>query len=109
MFVATLENLKWCFLYLLRWLHTLHRLREEEREAMKNVPGWKVGTWYGEPMYFTIPPEKWWDPLDGEVFSQSRELDRWLHDHLPWQEWESAPHWYHKYFPSWWKDVSKLF
>lgn len=29
---------------------------------MKNVPGWKTGTWYGEPVYFTLG-DKWWDPL----------------------------------------------
>lgn len=28
---------------------------------MKDVPGWKTGTWYGEPVYFTLG-DKWWDP-----------------------------------------------
>lgn len=28
---------------------------------MKDVPGWVTGTWYGEPVYFTLG-EKWWDP-----------------------------------------------
>lgn len=29
---------------------------------MKDVPGWKTGTWYGEPVYFTLG-DKWWDPM----------------------------------------------
>lgn len=29
-------------------------LREEERELMKDHPGWIVGTLYGEPLYRTI-------------------------------------------------------
>lgn len=29
---------------------------------MKDVPGWKTGTWYGEPVYFTLG-DKWWDPV----------------------------------------------
>lgn len=28
---------------------------------MKDVPGWKTGTWYGEPIYFTLG-DKWWEP-----------------------------------------------
>merc|ERR1712083_1197681 len=34
-----------------QFLRHLWNNREEERELMKNVPGWKVGTWYGEPVY----------------------------------------------------------
>ena len=26
---------------------------DEEKELMKDVPGWKVGTLYGEPIYHT--------------------------------------------------------
>lgn len=29
-------------------------LREEERELMKDHPGWIVGTLYGEPLFKTI-------------------------------------------------------
>lgn len=38
-----------------RYLKFLRVLREEERELMKNKPGWKLGTLYGEPVYKTIP------------------------------------------------------
>lgn len=33
------------------YLKQLRRNRDEERDLMKNVEGWKVGTWYGEPIY----------------------------------------------------------
>lgn len=33
------------------YLKQLRRNREEERDLMKNVEGWKVGTLYGEPVY----------------------------------------------------------
>jgi NADH dehydrogenase (ubiquinone) 1 alpha subcomplex subunit 13 len=36
--------------------------REEERELMKDVPGWVVGTWYGEPIYHTVPKDKLVEP-----------------------------------------------
>ncbi|GAB6018768.1 hypothetical protein CHUAL_000437 [Chamberlinius hualienensis] len=39
---------------LLRFLKQLRRNLEDEAELMKNVPGWKVGTWYGEPVYKTV-------------------------------------------------------
>lgn len=42
------------------YLKQLRRNRDEERELMKNVEGWKVGTWYGEPIYKTGKPD---DPL----------------------------------------------
>lgn len=29
-------------------------LREEERELMKNKPGWVVGTLFGEPIFKTL-------------------------------------------------------
>lgn len=33
-------------------------MREEERELMKDHPGWVVGTLYGEPLYSTIDPNE---------------------------------------------------
>ncbi|XP_017777945.1 PREDICTED: NADH dehydrogenase [ubiquinone] 1 alpha subcomplex subunit 13 [Nicrophorus vespilloides] len=35
------------------FLKQLIRNRDEEADLMKNVPGWEVGTWYGEPIYKT--------------------------------------------------------
>ncbi|KAJ1374698.1 hypothetical protein KIN20_037448 [Parelaphostrongylus tenuis] len=39
---------------------------------MKGVPGWKTGTWYGEPVYFTLG-DKWWDPEAYEIYAHSTE------------------------------------
>jgi hypothetical protein len=33
------------------YLKHLRALRDEERELMKDVPGWQVGTLFGEPIY----------------------------------------------------------
>lgn len=33
----------------------LNHLREEERELMKDHPGWILGTLYGEPVFKTLP------------------------------------------------------
>lgn len=35
------------------YLKQVRRNRDEEAKLMKDVPGWKVGTWYGEPIYKT--------------------------------------------------------
>ncbi|KAJ8926659.1 hypothetical protein NQ314_020962 [Rhamnusium bicolor] len=35
------------------YLKQLRRNRDEENELMRNVEGWKTGTWYGEPIYHT--------------------------------------------------------
>ncbi|CAJ0927516.1 unnamed protein product, partial [Mesorhabditis belari] len=80
------------------WLKLLAKNRDLEAEIMKDVPGWKVGTWYGEPVYFTIG-EKWWDPTPIEVFA---------HSHPKAYEWEamwrhhpeySAPHFWDNLLP----------
>lgn len=62
-----------------KFLLHLRAVREEERELMKNVPGWKLGTLYGEPVFKclpkdTIPPI---GPLDFMAHnSQSEFSDR---------------------------------
>jgi len=33
------------------YLRQLRANRDEENELMKNVPGWKTGTLYGEPVF----------------------------------------------------------
>ncbi|XP_044756603.1 NADH dehydrogenase [ubiquinone] 1 alpha subcomplex subunit 13 [Coccinella septempunctata] len=37
------------------YLKQLRRNRDAERELMKDVEGWKVGTYYGEPIYESKP------------------------------------------------------
>ena len=44
-----------------RVLRLVKRNRDLENELMKDVPGWKTGTWYGEPIYFTLH-DKWIEP-----------------------------------------------
>lgn len=51
------------FHFSFRWLRHVRKNRELENEIMKDVPGWVTGTWYGEPVYFTLG-EKWWDPTE---------------------------------------------
>ena len=62
------------------------------------MPGWKTGTWYGEPVYFTLG-EKWWDPLPEEFYAHSRKkavMDEVLWRHHP--EY-SGPKFYDKWIP----------
>jgi NADH dehydrogenase (ubiquinone) 1 alpha subcomplex subunit 13 len=98
--------------------------REFENELMKNVPGWKTGTWYGEPVYFTMG-EKWWDPKpcgkqtlrhvrryrmqssrnaispDFSEFFAHVSKDRMKDEVIFEQHSEYAgPHWWDKYFPT---------
>jgi len=80
------------------WLRWIRHTRDNETEVMKDHPGWQTGTWYGEPIYFTLG-EKWWDPAWAEVTSHARDIDRinfirW-NDHSEW----AGPKWYDKYIP----------
>jgi NADH dehydrogenase (ubiquinone) 1 alpha subcomplex subunit 13 len=45
---------------------------------MANVPGWEVGTWYGDPVYKTLPPDTLVTPHIDEfyVHAPDRELKR---------------------------------
>lgn len=49
------------------FLKQVRRNRDEEARLMKNVPGWKVGTWYGEKIFKTKDDdylnEGTWDEL----------------------------------------------
>ncbi|XP_013789118.1 NADH dehydrogenase [ubiquinone] 1 alpha subcomplex subunit 13-like [Limulus polyphemus] len=55
------------------YLKQLRRNVEEEAELMKNVPGWEVGTYYGEPIYKTVPKEKLLDPILEEYYAHTSE------------------------------------
>uniref|UniRef100_A0A0N4ZID4 NADH dehydrogenase [ubiquinone] 1 alpha subcomplex subunit 13 n=1 Tax=Parastrongyloides trichosuri TaxID=131310 RepID=A0A0N4ZID4_PARTI len=86
------------------WLRVLRKNRDLENEIMKDVPGWKTGTWYGEPVYFTLG-EKWWDPSLIETYAHSsgsneRSEHYWRH-HSEY----SAPKFYDKYLPKWLLDA----
>lgn len=53
------------------YLKQVKRNRDEEAELMKNVPGWVVGTYYGEPIFKTKPDdylrEGTWDELNAHA------------------------------------------
>lgn len=50
------------------YLKQLRRNRDEEATLMANVPGWKVGTWYGEPIYKTKSADQFFDPTFKEFY-----------------------------------------
>ncbi|KAL1490803.1 hypothetical protein ABEB36_013437 [Hypothenemus hampei] len=53
------------------FLKQLRINREEERELMKNVPDWKVGTWYGEPIYLGADKNTYFKPDIAEFYAHS--------------------------------------
>ncbi|KAM7347182.1 NADH dehydrogenase (ubiquinone) B16.6 subunit [Cochliomyia hominivorax] len=53
------------------YLKQLRRNRDEEAKLMANVPGWEVGTWYGEPVFKTLPKDKLIDPSFSEFYAHS--------------------------------------
>ncbi|XP_077283649.1 NADH dehydrogenase (ubiquinone) B16.6 subunit [Arctopsyche grandis] len=59
-------------------LKTLYRNREEEKKLMANVEGWKVGTWYGEPIYKTLGNDTYIRPIFDEyyVHCSTKDTDR---------------------------------
>jgi len=84
------------------WLNHIRKLRDQERELMKDVPGWRVGTFYGEPIFYTLPPDHWWDPQGYELLAHSsyynsRYLANWRVD----SDMKAGPKWYDKYLPEW--------
>ncbi|KAK4881717.1 hypothetical protein RN001_005036 [Aquatica leii] len=64
------------------YLKQLRRNRDAERELMKNVEGWKVGTYYGEPIYRTLPKDKLIEPRFGEYYVHSSNKDITKRAHL---------------------------
>jgi hypothetical protein len=58
-----------------RFLKQLRRNRDEEAKLMANVPGWEVGTWYGEPVYKTLPPDTLVEPYIYEFYAHAPESE----------------------------------
>lgn len=67
------------------YLKQIRRNRDEEAKLMANVPGWKVGTWFGEPIYKTLPPNEWVDPIYNEFYCHT--------DKKYWKERAMMRHW----------------
>ncbi|XP_066993771.1 NADH dehydrogenase [ubiquinone] 1 alpha subcomplex subunit 13 [Anabrus simplex] len=57
------------------YLKQLRRNRDEEAKLMENVEGWQVGTWYGEPIYKTLPEDTLVKPLFQEYYVHSSFRD----------------------------------
>ncbi|CAG9818292.1 unnamed protein product [Phaedon cochleariae] len=57
------------------YLKQLRRNRDEESSLMANVEGWKTGTWYGEPIYHTAPPNTLINPKYVEYYVHSSFKD----------------------------------
>lgn len=53
------------------FLKQCRRNRDEEAKLMANVPGWKVGTWYGEPIFKTLDADKWVEPSYKEFYAHT--------------------------------------
>lgn len=58
-------------LFLRSVLRQMRRNRDEETELMKNVEGWEVGTYYGEPIYFLDEENQFREPLYIEHFAHA--------------------------------------
>ncbi|KAH9376962.1 hypothetical protein HPB48_002723 [Haemaphysalis longicornis] len=67
------------------YLKQLKKNREEERELMKNVPGWAVGTYFGEPIYKTVSPNHHVDPIPEEYYAHT--CPKTAYDN--WHYWDS--------------------
>ncbi|GFW15524.1 NADH dehydrogenase 1 alpha subcomplex subunit 13 [Trichonephila clavipes] len=66
------------------FLNQLHKNREEEADLMKNVPGWKVGTLYGEPIFKTIE-DKMIFPYSLEYYAHANPNERsYMHTYDFW-------------------------
>ncbi|XP_053612033.1 NADH dehydrogenase [ubiquinone] 1 alpha subcomplex subunit 13 [Plodia interpunctella] len=53
------------------YLKQLRRNRDAEAELMRDVPGWEVGTWYGEPIYKLVPRDKLVEPIFHEYYAHA--------------------------------------
>lgn len=82
------------------WLKHVRKNRDLENEIMKDVPGWVVGTWYGEPVYFTLG-DKWFDPTQLEYFIHAED-HTFFREHL-WRHHSeyAAPKFYDDWLPAW--------
>ncbi|KAG7300261.1 hypothetical protein JYU34_015831 [Plutella xylostella] len=53
------------------YMKQLRRNRDAEAELMRDVPGWEVGTWYGERVYKNEPEDKFIEPIFHEYYAHT--------------------------------------
>lgn len=58
-----------------RFLKQVKRNIAEEKDLMKDYPGWKVGTYLGKPIYKTVPEDEFIEPDHLEYFIHSHPND----------------------------------
>ncbi|KAF4519448.1 hypothetical protein B566_EDAN008675 [Ephemera danica] len=65
-------------------LEKLRRNRDEEAKLMANVPGWEVGTLYGEPIYKSVTSDTLMEPhpIEFYVHAPYKSYAERLHMHL---------------------------
>nr|XP_033339363.1 NADH dehydrogenase [ubiquinone] 1 alpha subcomplex subunit 13 [Megalopta genalis] len=58
-------------------LKHMRLIREKEAELMKNLPGWKVGQFFDEPVYMTFPEDTYIEPTWREltIYSDLKTLN----------------------------------
>ena len=64
------------------YLKQIRRNRDEEAKLMANVPGWEVGTWYGEPVFKTLPKDTFVDPSFREYYGHTTYKETAKRAHL---------------------------
>ncbi|KAL2724652.1 NADH dehydrogenase ubiquinone 1 alpha subcomplex subunit 13 isoform X2 [Vespula maculifrons] len=57
------------------FLKQIKRNVAEEKELMKYYPGWKVGTYFGDPIYKTVPEDQFIEPNHIEYFIHASPKD----------------------------------
>lgn len=57
------------------FLKQLRKNRDEEASLMANVEGWKVGTWYGEPIYHEYRKDQIIQPMFPEYYIHANYKD----------------------------------
>ncbi|KAI4500591.1 hypothetical protein M0802_004183 [Mischocyttarus mexicanus] len=58
------------------FLKQVKRNMEEEKRLMRFYPGWKVGTFFGEPVYKTVPEDEFIEPDNFEYFAHAHPEER---------------------------------
>ncbi|XP_072938439.1 NADH dehydrogenase [ubiquinone] 1 alpha subcomplex subunit 13 [Epargyreus clarus] len=64
------------------YLKQLRRNRDAEAELMHDVPGWEVGTYYGERVYKLVPPDALVEPIFHEYYAHSSPFEWFKRAHL---------------------------
>ncbi|KAK5649858.1 hypothetical protein RI129_000887 [Pyrocoelia pectoralis] len=64
------------------YMKQLRRNRDAEEDLMKNVKGWEVGTYYGKPIYRTVPKDTLIEPSYGEYYVHADYKDFAKRRHL---------------------------